>query len=115
MFERLKGKQMTQYNPIGSQQLKAITSPKQPGYATYKPTRNPAVKYQTRGDAKNALRWCIAEGSGFRSGLKNFTTITVYKFYVDGYVPIFDSNSELADALRNNLITEDELFNLIDW
>lgn len=105
---------MTQYKPVFSS--KAFAPKKEiPLYATVKPSRNPRTKYQTRGEAKNALRWCINEGSGFRSGLNNFTSIAVFKWVDDAYVPIFDSNSELADAYRDNKITKDELFNLIDW
>lgn len=105
---------MIQYDPVRTG-TKAIPNKELPLYATYKPSRKPNIKYQSRGEAKNALRWCISEGSGFRAGGNNFATITVYKWGNDSYGPIFDSNSELADAFRQNKITEDELFNLIDW
>ncbi|AOZ63713.1 hypothetical protein SEA_WEASELS2_127 [Rhodococcus phage Weasels2] len=105
---------MTQYDATSTAKV-GVPNPKRATHATYKIGRQPKLKYQTRGEAKNALRWCLSEGATTRSGNKSMSRMTVYKFTNDEYVPIFDSLSELAKAYIDAKITEDELFNLIDW
>jgi hypothetical protein len=86
-----------------------------PTHATYRESRSPSTKYQPHGHARNSLRQCIRLGSGFRQGCNDISPITVYKFVDGEYIAIFDSYSDLAAAFKSNKITEDELFNLIDW
>lgn len=80
-------------------------------YATKIESRSPVVKYQNKGQAKNAIHY------HFRDYKDTYRNITLYKFdnRLNVYVPIFDSSSELAYAVVDGHVTLKEALESLNW
>lgn len=94
-------------NPISEEDVMVVKDT--PKYATRIPSRSPEIKYQQRGTAKNAMHYHFREHRGPKQ--------VIYKYDQDlgVYTSIFDSHSELADAVRDGKLTLKKALEGLDW
>lgn len=89
-------------------EFKSIVVSSNPMYATVVYGRKPVTKFQTRGDAKNALHYRFHKN---RDGKLDLDQIEVYKLRpeIGRYDIVFDSDSDLANLFRAGAFTKEQL------
>lgn len=94
-------------NPISQEEH--LPAKDTPQYATWIPYRSPEIKYQRRGPARNAIHYHFKYDSPWRTRL--------FKYDPDErvYKVIFDSHSELAQAVHEGKLRLRDALDSLDW